>query len=745
MKNKLLGILLSAMVLMLAACGGGNSAAVSSKEYVYRAEEVVIPGIEDKNTMNDFYIKNDRMYISCYQWGETGSSIIIYNANMDGSDLKSMSLQVKQDSSYSYLTADGLGSYYGVYDEYFSDDSDPNNYIWEDNYYLIKLDQQGNEVWKQPLNKESDNYWVQWMKVLKDGRIALKDTNGLFIYDGEGNITKEIAPETEDDSSEVYLMTDGTLVTGTYKSEAGKNVLNKLDVETGKLSEDYILPSGFGSFTLYPGNGYDFLVVGNSSLYGYNLGDEEAAELMNYVDSDLSTNYIYNVAAVSNTEFYGMINDDLTGETLLMKFTKVNPKDVVDKTVLTLGCNGMDWEVRTQVIHFNKTNERYRIRIEDYSQYNTDEDYTGGITKLNTDIASGKVPDILVLDRQLPVESYISKGLFEDLYPYMDKDEEIKREDFLSNILAAYETDGKLYRLVPRFSISTVAGKTADVGSAEGWTLEELNGVMAAKPEGTQVFSEMTRSSILNYSIEVAGEQFIDWESGACNFNSQGFIDLLEFAAQFPEQLDDEYYNDSFWRNYSALWREDEVLLSMLYLDSFASYNYAKKGTFGEDITLIGFPSEDRRGSSIASGLELVMSSKSKHKDGAWEFLRYFLSDEYQNKIEYGWPLNMKCIDALAEKAKQKPTYEDENGNLVEYDQTYMVGEVEIPITPMSQEDIDVVVNFIKSVDQLFNYNQNLETIIAEEAAPYFEGQKSAKEVADIIQSRVQIYVNENL
>lgn len=35
-------------------------------------------------------------------------------------------------------------------------------------------------------------------------------------------------------------------------------------------------------------------------------------------------------------------------------------------------------------------------------------------------------------------------------------------------------------------------------------------------------------------------------------------------------------------------------------------------------------------------------------------------------------------------------------------------------------------------------------SIITEEAAPYFAGQKSAEETAKIIQSRVEIYVSEN-
>ena len=41
-------------------------------------------------------------------------------------------------------------------------------------------------------------------------------------------------------------------------------------------------------------------------------------------------------------------------------------------------------------------------------------------------------------------------------------------------------------------------------------------------------------------------------------------------------------------------------------------------------------------------------------------------------------------------------------------------------------------------------YDENLYNIISEEAAYYFGGDKSASEIAGIIQSRVQIYIDEN-
>ena len=102
-----------------------------------------------------------------------------------------------------------------------------------------------------------------------------------------------------------------------------------------------------------------------------------------------------------------------------------------------------------------------------------------------------------MLNENLPLESYMAKGLFEDLYPYIDKDDAFRREDFFPNVLKAYENNGKLYRLVPRFTVYTVTGKTADVGDRTGWTLQDLRDVMASKPEGMEAFAEMTRDSML--------------------------------------------------------------------------------------------------------------------------------------------------------------------------------------------------------------------------------------------------------
>ena len=61
-----------------------------------------------------------------------------------------------------------------------------------------------------------------------------------------------------------------------------------------------------------------------------------------------------------------------------------------------------------------------------------------------------------------------------------------------------------------------------------------------------------------------------------------------------------------------------------------------------------------------------------------------------------------------------------------------------------TQEEVDEICEFIYSVKKVNKFDNNIRNIINEEAQSFFEGQKSAQEVAQIIQSRAQIFVDEN-
>ncbi|WP_026665964.1 extracellular solute-binding protein [Butyrivibrio sp. FC2001] len=612
-----------------------------------------------------------------------------------------------------------------------------------DVYYMVKHDSTGAEVWRNKLDTSADSYfYINSFLLADDSTLLTADANGMHKYNTEdGSLAgdfeaSEVLDSEYGGSVMLYKLGDGNF--GAMNAATAE--FYKVDVNAGTLTAVEGSENPFYDYTFYSGAGsHDFFAVGSEGVYTYNMGDANVSMILNFVDSDINTYGLSNLAAISDEEMVALIPSDDSGYTLSY-LTKVDPKAVGEKQQITLGCNYIDYKVRAQIISFNKKNDKYRIVINDYSKYDSDDDYSGGANRLNTDIVSGNAPDILVLDADMPVDSYISKGLFEDMTDYFNNDEELSKIKFMDHVMEAFKTDGKMYKIIPSFYVETVVAPKKDVGDDYTWTIDELEKIVKEKNiEHKNIFGPLARDEVFEMALSLAGSQYIDWTTLTCSYNSEAFIHLLEFVNEFPEELEeDDYYNDT-----SAYWRQGLSLGDRFYLNGFSDYNYEKKGTFGEDITTVGFPSDNGSGSALYPNLQLTMNASSKVKDGCWEFMRYFLTDDFQKTIDDSWPVSMNMMDKLSADAKKKPTYVDENGKEVEYDDTWYIGETEIIIDPMTDDEINEVINFLNSIDQVGNANEEVTNIIYEEASAYFSGQKTAEEVADIIQSRVQIYVNE--
>lgn len=489
---------------------------------------------------------------------------------------------------------------------------------------------------------------------------------------------------------------------------------------------------------------YDVYLSDDYGVYGYNIGDAEITKIMDYISSDFSSNYLYQASFVDENTFVAYYYDDEGVQ--LSQFTKVPAEEVVDKIELTLGCYYLNYDIKQQLVDFNKNSDQYKIYVRDYSTYDTMDDYTQGLTRLNADIVSGDVPDIMLLNSQMPVESYIAKGVFADLNEFFEKESQLKKEDLLPNVIEAVSYGDGLYRIAPSFSVSSFAAKTADVGEEPGWTMDEALALLATKPEGTQLLSEITCSGFMYYTMWICGQEYVDWDSGECYFDTEGFKKILEYANSLPREIDYTGVMDdeTYWQEMETQYRNGKTILSMQYLSSFRDYAYAKQGTFGEDITFIGFPVENGLGGCLNIDQTMAISALSKNQDAAWEFVKSFFTEEYQDNLEYNFPVRISSMQKLEEKSWEKPYTVDEQGNKQEYDDYFYVGGMEVPVVPLTKEESGKVMDYIKSLNTICTYNEDLNNIITEETESYFSGQKSVDEVVEVIQSRAKIYVSEN-
>lgn len=787
----------------------GGTTAASSKEGVWRVEEmgldissiydtiikngdgmlayginVVYPeGTYDAEDAADVIVGNQTTQADTVEDADTTDDAEIDEADTAVSDAGSITVrvaildengQVEKETSMTYdsvnqgisvIGADSEGHLYLFRDQYV-DVPDENGY-YNDVMSIEKWDMDGNQLMDvvisdtaeaQKVREENDGWVSCNMRELLDGQLYVGLNNMVLVLDTEtGEVVRSIdtSDTGQDDSgystratdSTILELADGTLAGITYQSDGV--YVGTVNLNTFLLEDLTKIPQGYSLFSFYAGaDNREIVATTESGIYSFHIGDTETTELMNFVNSDFinSPNEIF---FANETTFYATYYDQDDDTAKLGKFTKVDPADIADQKELTLGCLGLNYDVLGAVVAFNKENTEYRISMKDYnSLYNTDDDSTVGLTKLNADIVSGNIPDILVISNDMPADSYIAKGVFEDLNPYIEQDAEIDADNLMPNIMEAFSTDGKLYRLVPSYEIVTAIAKTSLVGEERGWTAEEATAIMNTLSDDAEFMDGTTREELLNYSMRASGDQFIDWENGTCSFDSDEFKGLLTFLGQIQSEeeranLSEDYW-DNYYLNYDSMWRENRALTRFYYISSFDDYNYSEKGTFGEDITLIGFPTGDGDGSAIWADLELAMSAKSPYKEGAWQFLRTYLLDDYQNEITYGFPLSIKRLNEMGEEAQQMLYYLDENGEKVEYNNTYSLNGVEIEILPMSEEEVEKFKEILYSFKKVYTNQDELLSIITEEAAAFFSGQKTVDAVAEIIQSRAQIYVNEN-
>lgn len=799
MKKTVAACLTAAMAISCAGCGktesNNSQQQEDNKNYVYKEEDFALEGIE--GDIQQVITNGDKLYVCTYEWNEIGTAegavvndaqgeddqeadtqedttvdttqadtqeeateaedtadeeaadneddeeeieyetiTRIYAANLDGTGVEEIPVEIEKDYYIFDMAVDGEGNCCLLL-SYWDEKTETQS------YYIQKVDNAGNTLFTNEvgslLNLISDAY-VSGLEVDEADNIYLATDDKIFVLDSE---CSEVKFDLQIDGwlDGFALAKDGQVVVGMSGVENAQ--VKVVDAEKKAFGDTYDLGISYfsSSGSLLSGNGdYDFYYYDDYGLYGYNMEEQEEAKLIDWVASDISSGQISSVIALADGSFFCTGYSTTDWSTYICRLVKVEPSEIQDKITLTLAGVYIDYEIMNQIIAFNKESDTYRIEVIDYGEEteNIEED---PITKLNADIMAGNIPDILCVSTDMPLDEYAAKGLVEDLYPYLDADAELSREDFIPSILSSISSGDKLYQMAARFTVTTVIGRTSEVGETPGWTMDEMMAVIDSKGDDAIPFYWGSRETMLSNLCAENAKYFVNWETGECSFDSEEFIKILEFCNTFDSEEDMNWDEDT---SLPSMIQDGTVLFeySSISFDEIQLYS----SMFGEDITFIGWPSEERRGAGVTPYGGLAMSAKSENKEGAWEFIRSFLTKDYQYyNCEWDLPTRQDVFDMLMKAHTATEEYTDEYGETIyPYESGWTWDEFEVEMGPLTEEEAKMMTDLIESADHMYYYDTNVMDIITEEAQVYFDGQKSAEEVAKIIQNRVQTYVNES-
>ncbi|MBR3057406.1 MAG: extracellular solute-binding protein [Clostridiales bacterium] len=587
---------------------------------------------------------------------------------------------------------------------------------------------------------------------VENGNLFIASEQKLFLFDSEGKLIKKNEGKT---LGAFMNYSDGKwYVAHVAPPSYNIGAFQEVDINTGELKDSFKADT---SITPYLTDSTNCLIYGEMGVQKYNIEQSTTTQVLSPMSANLNCSYLkegqilddntmrflYVVPDRDNDKFgtdcYCYFANTMS--ILTLKRTDKNPNAGKELVKVALYVND-DPYLRDKIMEYNldPANHGY---IEFYSV--TDDETVGWSddvliqllgrsSKLVTeDMYEGDGPDILVGYSSLA--DFNGGQYMIDMKPYLQADTTINKDDYFYNIFEAFEKDGKLYSLPLTFTLRGMAVNSSIAGAKEKWTFDDFNKIKNSLPASMSIMPEYSCAESLSLFLTASTSDFIDYEKGEANFESEEFKTLLEtiknnasanpdmndgvamINGQLMAATDQLYYN-----------KTGSILTS---LNTFEDYCILAETATSDKMLFAGYPSKEGKSMTARAGLSMSITSCAANPDVAWEFIRYLLNEDVQKYMSVGnytLPVSKKAFEATSqEQIALSESATEEFLNNPNY------GAYPIQITAERKDDFE---KLLSSIDNSHSLDSEITAVVIEEADRYFGGWQTLDNVAKIIQAK---------
>lgn len=489
-----------------------------------------------------------------------------------------------------------------------------------------------------------------------------------------------------------------------------------------------------------------YMLLTTNGIYEYNSKKKSQTEMLNWIEVGIDDSIVSD-AGLFEDGTIGVMTYEFGLDSHQLAYNELVPMDQADnegKQKITLALSDyVDISLEEYIRDFNTQSQEYQVEVEYYKKEGMTDDEM--IASLNADIAAGNGPDMISV-MHFDFFSYAKNDVFENLYLYMEADEEFHMEDYFENILTGFDIGGKLYAVPTHYYVNTLLVPEG-LTELEHWNLEEMYSFFENESPDSYIY--YADGSELFYDLlTVNMDRFYNLETGHCEFNTEDFVQLLSFCKEraCPDEIDlVEYIQEGKLPAYNTLLGYRDI--------------QGAEALYQSEMESIGYPTDSGNGSTtFYSNCLLSMTSFSDCKDGVWEFIKFCLSEKQQNKkyddvLKYFtdiYPVNRNSYEYFAQVEIDTGFIfiRDENGEIIQIlphdPYTGGINDFDYTYNAPTAEDMEAIKEIIEGIDTKIVYDNEVWPIIEEEIDPYFNSDADPWQVAENIQNRVSLFVSES-
>lgn len=363
----------------------------------------------------------------------------------------------------------------------------------------------------------------------------------------------------------------------------------------------------------------------------------------------------------------------------------------------------------------------------------TTDDVNKFIMVMNTELLSGKGPDILDTS-MASAENWINKKLLANLSDLMKADSTFDQSQLFGQILEGMKVNGKLFEMPMNFILTSMLVGDEDAIKASGiqiddqhWNWDDFAEIGEKLMEDKKYKSALggyPPEQFLIRQIRSDYRRWVDTVNKQARFETDAFTELLKQTKAL--------YERKVLSSDSTEGDNPETYFYPASISSFQSYLSLSSIYSSSKLYLTPSSEETGIGVSFLTTEALAMNEKSSVKQEAWEFIKFVVSEEMQFSPAYepeysSFMINKNAYRKWIKAIQDKGMIELMDGTTVK----------------VTEQDLQELDQLIARANKLIIDDHKVLTIVAEEAKAYFVGQKSADEVAKMIQNRVMTYLNE--